>query len=157
MHWFKYVELAFSWLFVISNILASGIVGVILYYIYKYYYHYVDSERNASQERFDILAQLTDIQSQLLQLQSLQQQLQSFQEQLPQFHLSLNHISETVDSFKSNLADQVRLSQQDYDDLFQRFDPLVENAAPSFQRLQQLEEELKVFRQHFDRTMAQFN
>ncbi len=45
MTFYKFLEFAFYWLFVISNILASFIVGGILYYVYKYYRHYVDSDR----------------------------------------------------------------------------------------------------------------
>jgi chromosome segregation ATPase len=160
MTFYKFLEFTFYWLFVISNILASFIVGGILYYVYKYYRHYVDSEKLASEERADILAQLTELKAQL-------QPLQSLQGQLPQLFVTLSEISETVKSFKNGLADQVRLSQQDYDDLFKEFEPVIQNAVPAYQKLhqletdlitfrQRLETELNAFRQHFDKTMAQF-
>lgn len=156
MHWFKYVELTFSWLFVISNILASFIVSGILYYVYKYYRQYIESEQQASQERSDILTQLIDVKTQLQEVKTQLQQLQPLQEQLPQLHITLSLVLEIVNGFKSGLADQVRLSQQDYDDLFKEFAPLIDSVAPSSQKLQELESQINAFRQHFDKTMAQF-
>lgn len=160
MHWFQYIELVFSWLFVISNILASFIVSGILYYVYKYYRQYIESEQQASQERADILAQLLEVKTGFTAVTTQVQQLEPLQEQLPKLHTTLSQILEIVNGFKTGLADQVRLSQQDYDDLFKdlskEFESLINKPAPSLQKLQTLEDQVEAFRQHFDKTMSQF-